>query len=266
MRTRLFLAFFFVLSLKVGAQQTVSERGYEAIFNSSVSLFDDGLYAAARVGFDKLLASDLPTQTFIKEESSFYRALCALYLMNENSEYFLTYFAQTYPLSPRWQEAHVTAANYYFNNRRYKKVIQWLGVIDPADVPKSFKSEYYFKLAYSLFMIKDLEKARNQFYQGINFRGEYQNYHRYYYGHIAYNAEQYTTALEQFKLLVGDEKFGGVVPYYLSQIYYKTGDIDQLLSVGESLLEQAVPSRAAEVAKLIGEGYYQKSNWKEAAL
>ena len=266
MRTRLFLAFFFVLSLKVGAQQTVSERGYEATFNSSVSLFDDGLYAAARVGFDKLLASDLPTQTFIKEESSFYRALCALYLMNENSEYFLTYFAQTYPLSPRWQEAHVTAANYYFNNRRYKKVIQWLGVIDPADVPKSFKSEYYFKLAYSLFMIKDLEKARNQFYQGINFRGEYQNYHRYYYGHIAYNAEQYTTALEQFKLLVGDEKFGGVVPYYLSQIYYKTGDIDQLLSVGESLLEQAVPSRAAEVAKLIGEGYYQKSNWKEAAL
>ena len=56
------------------------------------------------------------------------------------------------------------------------------------------------------------------------------------------------------------------MPYYLSQIYYKTGDIDQLLSVGESLLAQAVPSRAAGVAKLIGEGYYQKSDWKEAAL
>ena len=32
------------------------------------------------------------------------------------------------------------------------------------------------------------------------------------------------------------------------------------------LLAQAVASRAAEVAKLIGEGYYQKSNWKQAAL
>ena len=72
--------------------------------------------------------------------------------------------------------------------------------------------------------------------------------------------------MEQFKLLVGDAQFGGVVPYYLSQIYYKTGEIDELLRVGEELLAQAVESRAAEVAKLIGEGYYQRKDWKSAAL
>jgi len=266
MRSILSTAFFFVLSLAAFAQQTPLELGHEATYNKSVALFEDGLYAAARVGFDELLESELPTQSFIKEESSFYRALCALYLMNENSEYFLTYFAQTYPLSPRWQEAHITAANYYFNNRRYKKVIQWLGAIDQRDVSSGFRSEYYFKLAYSHLMAKDVEKARNLFFQGTEYKGEYQNHHRYYYGHIAYEAQQYSTATTQFKLLVGDKKFGGIVPYYLSQIYYKTGDIDQLLSVGQNLLDQAVPSRAAEIAKLIGEGYYQKSNWPQAAL
>lgn len=266
MRTRFLFAFLVLIPGFVRAQKTISEKGEVATFTESVDLFNDGLYAAARVGFDELLESDLPTQSFVKEESSFYRALCALYLMNENSEYFLTYFSQTYPLSPRWQEAHITAANYYFNNRRYKKVIQWLGVIDQADVKKDFRSEYYFKLAYSHLMSKDVEKARNLFFQGTSYKGEYQNYHQYYYGHIAYEAEQYTTALAQFKLLIGDEKFGGVVPYYLSQIYYKTGDIDELLAVGESLLSQAVASRAAEIAKLIGEGYYQKSDWKQAAL
>jgi TolA-binding protein len=266
MRSILSTAFFFVLSLAAFAQQTPLELGHEATYNKSVALFEDGLYAAARVGFDELLESELPTQSFIKEESSFYRALCALYLMNENSEYFLTYFAQTYPLSPRWQEAHITAANYYFNNRRYKKVIQWLGAIDQRDVSSGFRSEYYFKLAYSHLMAKDVEKARNLFFQGTEYKGEFQNHHRYYYGHIAYEAQQYSTATAQFKLLVGDKKFGGIVPYYLSQIYYKTGDIDQLLSVGQDLLDQAVPSRAAEIAKLIGEGYYQKSNWPQAAL
>jgi len=266
MRSILSTAFFFVLSLAAFAQQTPLELGHEATYNKSVALFDDGLYAAARVGFDELLESELPTQSFIKEESSFYRALCALYLMNENSEYFLTYFAQTYPLSPRWQEAHITAANYYFNNRRYKKVIQWLGAIDQRDVSSGFRSEYYFKLAYSHLMAKDVEKARNLFFQGTEYKGEFQNHHRYYYGHIAYEAQQYSTATAQFKLLVGDKKFGGIVPYYLSQIYYKTGDIDQLLRVGQELLDQAVPSRAAEIAKLIGEGYYQKSNWPQAAL
>ena len=266
MKTPLITALVCLISLGMFGQETSLEQGVEATYTQSVALFDDGLYAAARVGFDELLSSDLPTQSFIKEESSFYRALCALYLMNENSEYFLTYFAQTYPLSPRWQEAHITAANYYFNNRRYKKVIQWLGAIDQADVARNFRSEYYFKLAYSHLMTKDVDMARNLFFQGTEYKGPYQSHHRYYYGHIAYEAEQYATAMTQFKQLIGDEKFGGVVPYYLSQIYYKTGDIEQLLEVGESLLAQAVPSRAAEVAKLIGEGYYQKSNWKQSAL
>ncbi|MCH1534380.1 MAG: tetratricopeptide repeat protein [Schleiferiaceae bacterium] len=266
MRRFLYSTLLLAFTLLGSAQETPLEAGLEATYIESVDLFEDGLYAAARVGFDELLESNLPTQSFLKEESSFYRALCALYLMNENSEYFLTYFAQTYPLSPRWQEAHRTAANYYFNNRRYKKVVQWLGGIDQQDVAASFRSEYYFKLAYSHLMIKDVDKARNLFFQGKEYQGEYRSHHRYYYGHIAYEAAQYSTAVEQFKLLVGDAQFGGVVPYYLSQIYYKTGEIDELLRVGEELLAQAVESRAAEVAKLIGEGYYQKKDWKSAAL
>ena len=265
MRTTLFLFLSLVFSGAAMAQETALEHGHEATFNESVALFDEGLYAAARVGFDDILSTDLPLQSFLKEESSYYRAMCALYLMNEHSEYFLTYFANTYPLSPRWQEAHVSAANYYFNNRRYRKVVQWLSAIDAADVPNSFKSEYYFKLAYSYLMGDDIEKARNLFFQGTSYSGEYQTHHKYYYGHIAYEAEQYSTAIAQFEALIGDEKFGGVVPYYLSQIYYKTGDVDELLRVGELLLAQAVESRAAEIAKLIGEGYYQKKDWTQSA-
>ena len=52
-----------------------------------------------------------------------------------------------------------------------------------------------------------------------------------------------------------------VVSYPLPEPdYYKTGDVDELLRVGEMLLAQAVESRAAEIAKLIGEGYYQKKD------
>ncbi len=265
MRITLLLILSVVFSGATMAQETALEHGHEARFNESVALFDEGLYATARVGFDEILQTDLPVQSFLKEESSYYRAMCALYLMNENSEYVLTYFADTYPLSPRWQEAHVSAANYYFNNRRYNKVVQWLGAIDAADIPASFKSEYYFKLAYSHLMEEEVEKARNIFFQGIAYTGEYQNHHKYYYGHIAYDAEQYSTAIAQFQSLVGDPQFGGVVPYYLSQIYYKTGEIDELISVGQQLLDNAVASRAPEVAKLIGEGYYQKKNWSESA-
>ena len=71
MRTRFFLLVFLFIGFHVVAQKTVAEKGFESIFNTSRSLFNDGLYATARVGFDELLESDLPTQSFIKEESSF---------------------------------------------------------------------------------------------------------------------------------------------------------------------------------------------------
>ena len=257
-----FLALFAPSSL---GQDAPLEAGVEHLYNESVTRFDQGLYAAARIGFDQILASDLPVQSFYKEEASYFRAMCALFLMNEHSESFLTEFSQTYPLSPRWEEAHITAANYYFNNRRYKKVIQWLGQIDDADVKKSYRSEYYFKLGYSHLRTKDVEKARNLFFQGTSYKGEFQGHHQYYYAHIAYEADQYTTAVQYFKLLLDHPTFGGVVPYYLCQIYYKTGDVGQLLETGEDLLSRAVPSRAAEIAKLIGEGYYQRRDWTNAS-
>ena len=50
------------------AQETPLEAGLEATYSESVDLFEDGLYAAARVGFDELLESNLPTQSFLKEE------------------------------------------------------------------------------------------------------------------------------------------------------------------------------------------------------
>lgn len=266
MRTFLFASFMMVFGSFLAAQNTPIEDGMEQTFAQSVTLFNQGLYASARSGFDELLASELPAQSFLMEESSYYRALCALYLMNANSEYYFEQFAQTYPLSPRWMEAHMTAANYHFNNRRYKNAIPFLEGLDPRDVRPSHRSDYYFKLAYSYLQTRETEKARAMFSQGLQVEGEYQPHHIYYYGHIAYEAEQYTTAKEQFIKLISDEKFGGVVPYYLCQIYYKTGDLDELLRTGAELLDKAVPSRAAEVAKLIGEGYYERKDWKNASL
>ena len=75
MRRFLYSALLLAFTSLGVAQETPLEAGLEATYNESVDLFEDGLYAAARVGFDELLESDLPTQSFLKEESSFYRAL-----------------------------------------------------------------------------------------------------------------------------------------------------------------------------------------------
>ena len=266
MKNLLKYAILLALPVSLWAQNTAVERGPEYVFNRGMELFDQRLYAAASAQFDAILESSLPAQSHLMEESSYHRALCALYLTHSNSDYYFEQFVQNYPLSPRWVDAHLTASNYHFSNRRYRKALPYLEDLDPMDVPSKLRSDYYFKLAYSYYKTDDLDKARNFFYQGTTIAGPFQSHHRYYYGHIAYEAAQYTTAKEQFVQLVGDEEFGGMMPFYLCQIYFKTGDIDQLIETGVALLDQAEPSRASEVAKLIGEGYYQRKDWANAAV
>ena len=68
MRRFLYSALLLAFTSLGVAQETPLEAGLEATYNESVDLFEDGLYAAARVSFDELLESDLPTQSFLKED------------------------------------------------------------------------------------------------------------------------------------------------------------------------------------------------------
>lgn len=248
------------------AQKGAWESSVEKTFDDGKFLYDKHLYNPAKTRFNEVINSNPPSlHTRYVEESYYYRAMCALFLMNKDAEQLLQEFVILYPTSPYEQKAAFAASDYYFNKRSYRKAMEWYSKIDRNDLQGEEKTEYYFKLGYSQLKSKERENAKLSFYTVKDDGGKYGSSAKYYYAHMAYEDENYVTALENFNPLLEDESFGPVIPYYLAQIYYKQKEFDNLIKYGEPLLERATTSRKPEIARLLGEAHLTKENYKEAA-
>ncbi len=255
-----------VLCVQVGvAQQSEWERSVQKLFDEAVSLYQKRLYNPARTKFEDVLAADVPKHSSWAEQSSYYRAMCALFLYNKDAEALLEDFSLSYPASPLEQQAALTAADYYFNKRNYRKAGEWFDKVDQNSLKGEKRGEYLFKSGYCQYMGRERELAKLKFAQAKTLPGQYATSAQYYYAHIAYEDSNYVTALENFQPLLNDQSFGAIVPYYLAQIYYGRGEYDKLIEYGEPLLSKAIDSRKPEIAKLLGEAYLKKQDYAKAA-
>ncbi|MCC6599198.1 MAG: tetratricopeptide repeat protein, partial [Crocinitomicaceae bacterium] len=96
---------------------------------------------------------------------------------------------------------------------------------------------------------------------------EYKQAATYYFSHIAYEQGDYQTAIEGFLKLENDQNFRPIVPYYITQIYYKQKKYDEVLVYGPAVLDSAKNNstkRVPEIARLIGDSYFIRERYSEA--
>ena len=260
---RFFLLVCLAASTIVSAQAPFPDRSPEAIYANSRSLFDRELFSAASEGFTEVIGM-VPAQSDLAEQSHCFRVLCAIRLMNRDSEELVRGFLATYPTSARRVELILEMAEYSFNRRRYKDSRDWLRELDGIYLGRPKRAEIQFKLGYSHFLLEEYDEARAQFAAAKATKYPIAASAQYYYGHIAYRDSNDMTALENFEPLQNHAQFGPVVPYYLAQIYARNEMDDKLLELGKKLLSSSTTRRAPEIAKLIGQSLYRKARYEEA--
>ena len=114
------------------------------------------------------------------------------------------------------------------------------------------------------FVKNDYEKATLSFYEIKDIQSEYSGPALYYYSYIAYKQENFETSLLGFRRLENDVTFSGIVPYYILQILYSQKKYEEIIQYGPGLLETSIPGRSGEIAKFVGDAYYQLKNYSEA--
>ncbi|MCW3076803.1 MAG: hypothetical protein JWO32_1412, partial [Bacteroidetes bacterium] len=109
------------------------------------------------------------------------------------------------------------------------------------------------------------EKAKGDFYEIKDIDNKYAHPANYYYSHIAYLEKNYETAMSGFKRLVGDETFGTVVPYYITQIYFIQGKYEIVTKEAPELLNDSNHiQKADEINRMIGESYFNLKDFNSA--
>lgn len=95
-----------------------------------------------------------------------------------------------------------------------------------------------FETAYALFNNRQFAEAAPLFLSIREVEGPYRSAGNYYHGLLAYNAGDYAEALKSFERIDEEPAYRGVVPYYIAEIYYYSGDRQRALQEAMKLMRR----------------------------
>lgn len=255
------------ITVSAAAQAPLALYDNTKTYREALELFDHEKYVPAKEKFEEYIRLEKNPQHALRINSEYYSGVCALYLLHKDAEYQLEKFVLEHPDSPWKQRAYFELATFNYQKKSYKKALEWFDHVDMKELSKAEKTEFYYKRGHSRFEEGDKINARLDFFEAKQEEGEFKQPALYYYSHITYEQGDYQTALEGFLQLENDPVFKSLMPYYITQIYYKQKKYDEVLRYGPTAIAQAeanATKRVPEIARLIGDSYCIKENYSSA--
>jgi TolA-binding protein len=257
------LALFIFFSTTLPAQKTAFFTDKDALYKQGLDLFDKKQFVQSQKSFNEYTA--VSTSKILKTDAIYYAAACAIELFNKDGEWQMKQFAEKYPESNKINNAHFYLGKSNFRKKKYKETIEFFEKVDIYKLDKDQLAEFYFKRGYSNLDIGQDEKAKTDFYEIKDVDNKYASPANYYYSHIAYKEKNYEIALQGFNKLVGNETFGSVVPYYITQIYFIQGKFDKVVKEAPALLDDSTNiQKEDEINRMIGESYFNLKDYNNA--
>lgn len=245
------------------SQNLLSQQQNERKFSQGLELLDHKQYGAARELFSEFIAAT-PTVDARRADAEYYVAYCALNLYHGDAEKQIESFIDNYPKHPKSITANYDLANFYYNEKNFKKASSFYTKVDFSGLNAEQQNIGRFRWGYSLFNLKSLKDALSQFNNIKTIGGLYGPAASYYAGFIEYSQADYGSALTDLKRAEQNEAYAKVVPYMIANVYNKQQDYDALLSYTRAIEGKEGVTNKEEIALLSAEAYYKKGDFKNA--
>lgn len=250
--------------IKAISQQTFIYKQPEADYNMAIELFSKEKYGPAKELFSKVIENISNPESELRINAQYYYGLCALEQFNPDAQNLITRFITEHPENIKANIANFQMGRIEYRNKNFDKATTWFDKVDAIALQDVYLSEFYFKKGYSHFMIEDYDLAKKCFVEVKDSESKYKAPANYYYGHIEYLQKNYETAFNTLNKLKEDATFGPIVPYYITHIYYLQGKYEEVIKYAPPVLDSASTKRAPEIARLIGNSYFELKKYQEA--
>ncbi len=270
MNIRQFLSVLFLIGClsPVFSQQTAVYTDANGVYKRGVDFFEKGLYAAANAEFTKVLRANVPTQEpkfrDLQMKAELYIAKTSVRQKHPDGEKLMLDFIRNHSPEPIASQAILEAANYYYNDKRFEKALEFLEMVNTFDLSETQRSEVLFKKGYVYFVNKKFKEAKAALGQTKEIRNEYYDPSNYYYGMTAFFDGDYDSATQSFQKVATSTLYKPHVPFYLTQIYFAQGDYDKVISYATPLVNEPKLKKRKELHQLIGQAYFEKQQYTEA--
>ena len=258
-----------LFTVVIQAQHTKIINDELANYKKAKDLYNNGNYSLAYPIFkdleNSLRSTDKANQTIPSQDITYYATVCGLIQNDTNAVYAAQQYIEVEPNNPRTQMVNYFLGNYHFGQQRFTTAITHYEAAAIENLSNTEIATMKFNLGYSYFTQQDFAKAKPLF----NTIRQMENHEKYleanyYYGFICYYDKQYKPALESFKKVETHENYGAVVPFYITQILYLTGQQNKALEYAEAMLQKSVGYYDLETRQLVGHAYFEKKQFAKA--
>jgi tetratricopeptide (TPR) repeat protein len=256
--------FLLVVCHSLFAQHQLSQTKSERLFQKGSELIAHANYGAARKVFTEFLESSSPADPR-RSDAEYYVAFSALSLSHTDGEKLIDNFITDNPASPKAATAFYELANFFYNEKNYAKASQYFVKTDFPALSQNQQSDAHFKWGYSLFTIKKLDEALEQFNFVKNQSSAYSPAANYYAGFIEYTKGDFSQALADLKKAESNTSYASVVPYLIANVYYRQKKYDDLIQYATLVKGREGLANAPEFFMLLAEAYYYKGDYKNAS-
>ena len=245
------------------AQNHLTTTSSDQLYSDALELLQQSNYGAARQAFEKYIAK--ADNSVLKQNAEYYVAFSALSLYHQDGEGLLSSFIESYPNHPKSKVAYYELGDFYYRQKKYKKASSYFEKADFKSLGREDKHAAYFKKGYSYFTERKFDDALKSFDEIKTQDGQYKAAASYYAGYIEYENGSYDLALTDLKRASQNKSYANMVPYMISNVYYKQKEYAKLQSYAEPLLSsgQKITSRT-DVTLLVAEAYFHQGDYKKA--
>jgi tetratricopeptide (TPR) repeat protein len=265
----LFPVAFLLLTLSCFSQANYNVTDPEKDFKEAKEFFIKDEYSLAYPLLkglrDKYPENTESSHAYLNQDLEYYYIVCGLKLNQGVAEDEAHRFIDAANNEPRQQMMSYHLAKYYFTKNDFARTVVFYERAGYDNLSNEEIADAKFELAYSYFNLKQFDKAKplfNEIHQLPDNKYYYDA--NYYYGFISYRDRDYAEALSSFQKVENREKYKGLVPYYIAQIYYFEGKKDEALRYGQEALTRNDIYYRNDLNLLTGQLYFEKKQFAKA--
>lgn len=252
---------------------SASQSGY---VYRGILMYDAGSYNGAIDMLSHSLTMSIDDNE--KEQCEFY--IAKSYFAKgeyEKSINLLNNFIHDYPSSTVLEEVRASLADIYFLNGDYVNAAYAYTDVNRNAFDVKRRCEVTYRYGYSLLRLKEgyvykgirltaedvlsyREEAATLFAE-LDKSKEYGDASKFYKAYMDYEKNDYGYALDGFQSVGADGELGYYSQYYVCQIKYMMGEIDEVISLGSSLLSDSNDTAMKkDIVRVVGESYYRNDD------
>ena len=174
-------------------------------------------------------------------------------------------YLQAYPYTTFQDEVKFMQGVLQVEKGHYKQALKVLEPVDIHALTRPHQQDYAFYRGYAYLMQQEYQRA--SIYFSILAKGEsrYTTRGNYYYAYCMYKMEKYDKALPALKQLESNPAYAKTVPFYIVQIEYANGNIEEVEErANQILIEQPDSPNNGELHRILGEIAYNKQDYTAA--